>query len=144
MNNMAYLDTSIIGSYYCPETLSHLVGQNIATLAEAAISSMVELEFCSLLALKVRTRELSKPLAQKALAQFHQHISDGYYEIMEITQREYDVARTWLAGFQTPLRTLDALYLACAYTHGTTLWTTDKPLAKAAQILGVNCKLITL
>ena len=141
---MAYLDTSVIGSYYCPETLSCAVGQALATLDEATISFLVELEFCSLLSLKVRTRELPKPLAQKALAQFRQHVSDGYYEVMEITSREYDVARTWLAGFQTPLRTLDALHLACAYVHGTTLWTTDKSLAKAAQILGVNCKLITL
>ncbi|MCL2639568.1 MAG: type II toxin-antitoxin system VapC family toxin [Phycisphaerales bacterium] len=141
---MAYLDTSVIGSYYCPETLSYAVGQAIATLDDVTISFLVELEFCSLLSLKVRTRELPKPFAQKALAQFRQHVSNGYYEVMEITLREYDVARTWLADFQTPLRTLDALHLVCAYAHGTTLWTTDKPLAKAAQILGVNCKLITL
>ena len=139
---MAYLDTSVIGSYYCPETLSHAVGRNIATLNDATISSLVELEFCSLLSLKVRTHELTKPVAQKALAQFRRHVSGGYYEVMEISSREYDMARTWLAGFQTPLRTLDALHLACAYVHGTTLWTTDKSLAKAARILDVNCKLI--
>ncbi|NJL32245.1 MAG: type II toxin-antitoxin system VapC family toxin [Phycisphaerales bacterium] len=139
---MAYLDTSVLGSYYCPETLSAAVNRALAALPAPAISPLVDVEFCSLLALKVRQRELTRAAAQKALAQFRQHLSDGYYQSLEIGAREYDIARTWLAGFNTPLRTLDALHLACAHAHGRTLWTTDKPLAQAAHALGVNHRLL--
>ena len=110
---------------------------------DVAISPLVEVEFCSLLALKLRVRELTKRTALRALTQFHEHLSDGYYEMLDISSREYDIAGTWLSGFNTPLRTLDALHLACAFVHGEVLWTTDKSLAKAAALLSVGCRLIT-
>lgn len=141
---MAYLDTCVLGSFYTPETLSPAVERALADLEDATISNLVDVELCSLMALKVRTRELTKVAAQKALAQFHQHINDGHYEVMDIGPREYDVARAWLSSFSTPLRTADALHLACAFVHGTTIWTTDKLLAQSAKALGVSCKLITL
>jgi predicted nucleic acid-binding protein len=141
---MAYLDTSVLGSYYCPETLSAAVNRALGSLDDAAISPLVEVELCSLLALKVRQRELTRLAAQKVLAQFRQHVSAGYYELLEIGPREYDIARTWISGFHTPLRTLDSLHLACAFVHGTTLWTSDKHLAQSAKILGVNFRFIAL
>ncbi len=139
---MPYLDTSVLGSYYCPEALSEVVGRELASLPDAAISPLVEVELCSLVALKLRTRAMTRPAGQKVLAQFREHLSDGYYEVLDISSREFDLARTWLSGFHTPLRTLDALHLACAFVHGETIWTTDKVLAQAATTLGVGCKLI--
>ena len=139
---MAYLDTSILGSYYCPETLSEVVNRALTALDDARISVLVEVELCSLVALKVRTGEMARPTARKVLAQFREHLSGGYYEILDIGPREYDIALAWLSGFNTPLRTLDALHLACAFVHGQAIWTSDKLLAQAAGILGVDCKLI--
>jgi len=141
---MAYLDTSILGSYYCPEALSDAVNRAIGSLEEAAISPLVEVELCSLAALKVRTGEMTRPAAQRALALFRQHLANGYYEVLEVGPRQFDTARTWLSSFHTSLRTLDALHLACAFVHGKPFWTSDKPLARAAATLGVDCKLITL
>jgi len=63
---------------------------------------------------------------------------------VDIGPRECDTARTWMARFDTSLRTVDALHLACAFAHGQAIWTSDKPLAQAAQVLGVDHKLITL
>lgn len=140
---MAYLDTSILGSYYCPEALSEAVNATLLSLAAPAISPLVEVEFSSLLALKVRCRELSRTSAQSALSQFRQHVSAGRYLFLEMGSQEYDVAQTWLSGFSTALRTLDALHLACAHVHGEPLWTTDKSMAQAAKALGVACRLIT-
>ena len=139
---MAYLDTSILGSCYCPETLSDAVNRALSSLEEAAISPLVDVELCSLVALKVRTRELTWSEARGVLAQFRAHLDGGYFRVLQIGQREYDTARTWLATCRTTLRTLDALHLACAFLHGETLWTTDKSLARAASLLGTQCRLI--
>ncbi len=141
---MAYLDTSILGSYYCPEGLSAAVNRVMGELDDAAISPLVEVEFCSLVALKLRMGEMTRPAAQRALALFRQHLADGYYDVLEIGPREYDTARAWLSSFHTTLRTLDALHLACAFVHGECFWTSDKPLARAAKVLSVDCKLIAL
>jgi len=140
---MAYLDTSILGSYYCPEDLSRVVNRELAGLHDLVISPLVEVEFCSLVALKVRTREMSRAAAHKALGLFRQHLDEGYFQIVDIGPREYDTARAWLSAFNTSLRALDALHLACAFVHGQRLWTTDKPLAHAAQILGVDHLLLS-
>lgn len=140
---MPYLDTSLLGSYYTPEPLSETVTHAIVAADDLMISPMVELELYSLVSLKVRTRELSRPAGQKALAQFRTHLNGGYYGIVEIGPRQYDIARTWMSGFDTPLRTVDALHLACAFVHGQPLWTSDKPLAQAAKTLGVEHRLIT-
>lgn len=140
---MAYLDTSVLGSYYCPESLSTAVSHAISHLDKAIISPLVEVELCSLLSLKVRSREMTPAAAREVLALFNQHVSSGYYEIHEIASREHDFARAWLSGFNTPLRALDALHLACAFAQGHVLWTTDKPLSQSAKALGIKCKLIT-
>ena len=141
---MAYLDTSLLGSYYCPEPLSDVVNRAITSLEDIVISPMVELELYSLVAMKVRMRELTRSAAQKALGQFRMHLSEGIYRIAEIGPAEYDTARTWMARFDTSLRIVDALHLACAFVHGQALWTSDKPLAQAAKVLGVEHVLITL
>jgi predicted nucleic acid-binding protein len=115
----------------------------LESLRDAVISPLVDLELCSLVALKVRTREMTQAAAQRVLAQFREHLSGGYYDVFDIGPREYDTARTWLSGRRTALRPLDALHLACAFGHGQTIWTTDRPLARAAGLLGVECTLIT-
>lgn len=141
---MPYLDTSVIGAYYCPEPLSHLIDQAYRGLRNALISPLVELEFCSLLSLKVRTHELDRRSAHQALAKFRLHLADGLYTIIEIGSREHDIARTWVSGFSTALRTLDALHLACAFVNRQPIWTSDKYLAQAAEGLGVDYQLFLL
>lgn len=140
---MPYLDTSLLGSYYCPEPLSEVVTEAITAEDDWVISPMVEIEFYSLVALKVRMRELTQAAGQKVLTQFRVHLSGGFYGIVELGPRQYDIARTWLGSFETALRTVDALHLACAVVHGQPLWTTDKPLAQAARNLGVAHRLLT-
>jgi predicted nucleic acid-binding protein len=140
---VAYLDTSVLGSYYCPETASRAVNRFMASLEQAVISPLVELEFCSLLALKVRVKNLTPAAAQRVLAQFRLHRAENRYSVLEIGPREYDLAATWLCGFHTNLRTLDALHLATAFASRQEMWTTDKLLAGAANELGVPCRLIS-
>lgn len=95
------------------------------------------------MALKIRTGHLPQSDARKVLALFRQHLAEGLYQILDLTPRDFDTARTWLSTFHTSLRSLDALHLACAFNNGQILWTSDKPLAQAASTLGVNCQLFT-
>jgi len=51
---MAYLDTSILAAYYCPEPLSDLVEKLIVQLDEPAVSHLTEVELASALSKKIR------------------------------------------------------------------------------------------
>ena len=139
---MPYLDTSILGSFYCPEALSAVVDRTITGRRDLVISPLVELELCSLLSLKVRTHELSRAEATATLGQYRIHVADGQYQFVEIGHREHELARDWLSGFALALRTLDALHLAAAFANAQELFTTDKGLAASAKELGVPCRLL--
>lgn len=139
---MAYLDTSILGAYYCPETLSAVANAAIATVTDAVISPLVEVEFCSVLSLKVRSAAMDRTDASTVLAQFRVHLGDGLYRLVETGPREFALARGWLERFDTPLRTLDALHLATAFAHHQEILTSDKLLHQAAQQVGVKCRLV--
>jgi uncharacterized protein len=139
---MAYLDTSVLGSYFCPESLSSVVGRQLESLADPVISPLVEVEFYSLLARKARAKELDRESAGAILGEFMVQIAGDYYGFVEIGSREYRLAGDWLRGFNTGLRTVDALHLAAAFANRQTLFTTDKALAAAARSLRVPCELI--
>jgi predicted nucleic acid-binding protein len=44
---MAYIDTSVLVAYYCPEPLSRAAEKSIRSAASPAISPLVEVELCS-------------------------------------------------------------------------------------------------
>ncbi len=139
---MHYLDTSVLAAYYCPEALSGKVQKVVSTLGGPTISPLVELELHSALSLKVRARELDVTTAQRILAMFQVHLSDGRYAMVPIGAREYALSRQWLAGFNSPLRTLDALHMAAAFAGNLTLVSADKALIRCAAQFGVRHQLI--
>ena len=55
----------------------------------------------------------------------------------------YQLAREWISRFQTPLRTLDALHLACASSNELCLVTADDGLAESAEALGLEWRLLS-
>ncbi len=139
---MAYLDTSVLAAYYCPEELSRRVQQMLQKMRTPAISPLVEVEFASALSMKVRTGQLDSASANKVLSQFQVHVSGAYYEMLPIHLREYTLARDWISRFTTRLRTLDALHLAVAFSHGQVLLTADKALASSGKSLGIKVQMI--
>ncbi|MBI5725925.1 MAG: type II toxin-antitoxin system VapC family toxin [Planctomycetes bacterium] len=139
---MTYLDTSVLAAYYCPEKLSNSVEKALHKVRQPTISQLVELELCSALAIKIRTGQFDAPSAGIVLGRFRVHVADGRYRFVEIASREYDIARDWLARFDTLLRAPDALHLAAAFANGLELLTADHGLAESAGRLGVKCKLI--
>jgi predicted nucleic acid-binding protein len=139
---MAYIDTSLLAAFYCPEPLSRTVQQRLSKLDKVVISPLVELELYSAVAAKVRARELTASSAGRVLDMFRKHLADGLYDLVPIEIPEYDMARDWIGRFTTPLRAPDALHLAAAFDHDLTLLTADKAMASAARHLGVSCELI--
>lgn len=111
---------------------------------QPVISSLVGLEFASVLARKVRMRELSTADARAAMTQLRDHEQAGLYRVVQVDEAHYARARRWIEGFRTPLRTLDALHLAVAARLGCALLTADVQLARAARSLHVRRRLLSL
>jgi len=140
---MAYIDTSVLVACYCPEPLSDKAARTLRKTGGTAISSLVEVEFYSAVATKVRCHELDIEAARRLISLLRQHVSDHRYDVVSIGPREYALARDWLGQFSSSLRAPDALHLAAASNNDLALVTADKDLAQAAKAFGVKRKLIT-
>ena len=139
---MIYVDTSVLAAYYCPEPLSGQAQRALAQANERAISSLVELEFVSAIARKVRTREMRRGDARRILAAFQSHLEQGIYTRLAVESAHFAKARDWLTTLAIPLQTLDALHVAMAAMKGCPLLTADAALAKACAKVGVTALLI--
>jgi predicted nucleic acid-binding protein len=137
-----YIDTSLVVPYYCPEALSEAAERTLRGDPNPAVSDLVEVEFFSALARKVRARELSAADATRTAGQFLGHLQTGLYTRIAVQRRHYEAARGWLGRFTLPLRTLDALHLALADMAGLRLATADQDLSRSARSLGVAATLI--
>ena len=129
----AYIDTSVLGAYYCPEALSSAVEEALRQIEAPVISMLSELEFCSLIATKRRLKELNARQSRRILDLFGNHVSEGFYRRMSLTGEHYLKARQLIGSTQSPLHTLDALHLAAALAEELPLLTADKGLAAAAK-----------
>lgn len=128
-----YLDTSVLAAYYLPEPLSERAERILRRGGTPAISPLVELEFASVLARKIRARELAPSAARAAIEEFRAHQEAGLYRKIEIGAAHYEQARRWVEAFSPPLRSLDALHLAVAAGDAAALLTADAQLARAAR-----------
>jgi predicted nucleic acid-binding protein len=137
-----YIDTSLLVPYYCPEPLSRAAERTIRGDPRAAVSDLVEVEFFSALARKTRERDMSTADATRAGERFVDHLQAGLYARLPVQRQHYEAARTWLARFTLPLRTLDALHLALADLEGLRLATADEDLSRSAKRLGIAVTLL--
>ena len=138
----AFLDTSILASYYCPEPRSKNVQQVLGRVEDPTLSPLVEIEFYCVIARKVRADQMDAPSAHRILAEFKRHLSESRYHIIPIQAGEYTLAGEWIEDFTSSLRSVDALHLAAASNNNLTLLTADKILAGAARHFGVKRQLI--
>lgn len=106
---MAYLDTSVLAAYYCPEQLSDAVGRVLGDITTPTISPLVEIELCSALSLKVRTRELDVSSARVIISRFQADITSSLYELIDVGPRE----------FQLGAKLVEQFFLAVADTRCT-------------------------
>ena len=139
---MAYLDTSVLVAYYCPEPLSTVAEKVILKARQPAVSALTEVELVSALARKIRGRELSREHANHVLTEFQSHLNQFLFKRIPVERAHYSVAFTWLAQFAVPLRTLDALHLAVAADNHLEVITADRQLSQSARKLGVRTRLL--
>jgi predicted nucleic acid-binding protein len=137
-----YIDTSLLVSYYCPEALSRAAERTLRGDPRPAVSDLVEVEFFSALAGKVRVRAMSAADATRTCERFLDHLRTGFYVRIAVQRRHYEAARSWLAQFTSPLWALDALHLALADGEGLRLATADRNLSRSARRLGVAVTLV--
>ena len=129
----AYIDTSVLGAYYCPEYLSAAAEAALRQIKHPVISLLSEVEFCSLLSRKRRLKELTERQMGAVLNLFGIHVAEGFYRRVALTTEHFLSARKLVASTQSSLRTLDGLHLAAALAENLPLVTADQDLAKAAK-----------
>ncbi|MDY6823459.1 MAG: type II toxin-antitoxin system VapC family toxin [Thermodesulfobacteriota bacterium] len=139
---MVYVDTSVLVAYYCPEELSQQAQAVLLSQAKPALSVLTEVELTSAVARKVRMNELDSAAGQRVLAKFGSHVAAGLFEVMAVENHHWQLAKSWIGLFATPLRTLDALHLAMAADAALELVTSDKSFFQSAEMLGVAARLL--
>jgi predicted nucleic acid-binding protein len=135
---MAYVDTSVLIAYYCPEPLSQEAEAFLTTNVQPTISALTEIELFSAVSKKVRTKEMKRNDAGRVVARFLADIDNGYYSYLPVEATHYRLARDWVGMFSLPLRTLDALHLAISSSEGLEIVTTDPGLFKSAKALSLK------
>jgi uncharacterized protein len=128
-----YVDTSVLGAYYCPEPLSGTAENALRKIRGPVISSLSEVEFCSLISRKRRIKELSERQATEILDLFDSHVAEGFYRRISLSAEHFRKARQLISAGDHGLRTLDALHLAAAVAESLTMLTADGVLAKTAK-----------
>jgi predicted nucleic acid-binding protein len=141
---MAYVDTSVLVAYYCPEPLSETAERLLRRMRQPSVSALTEVEFASALARKVREKGLTGEEARLVLHTFVVHLGRGLLTRIPVHREHYTVAFNWLTQFSLPLRTLDALHLAIAAASDLELITADRKLSQSARKLGVRHRLLVL
>ena len=131
-------------AYYCPEPLSRAAQRFLRRAQDPTVSDLVEVEFFSALARKVRGGQITRDDAQRITGLFVTHLESGGFARMPLERSTYHTARAWLEGLAVPVRTLDALHLAVAATHEMTIATSDAALAASAAALGIRAHRIGL
>ena len=141
---MIYLDTSVIAPFYWAEALSDTVEELLRTETERGLSQLVEVELFSALSRRVRMKEISQEDARAIATRFQTHLDNDFYTRILLESVHYRLARDWIGRFDTSLRTLDALHLACASCNSLCLMTADDALAQSAEALGVEVQLLAI
>ena len=138
----AYIDTSVLGAYYCPELLSEAAESALVGVRTPCISTLTEVEFASLIARKRRLRELTDRQATEVFDLFGQHVAAGQYRRLALDTGHFLRARDLIAAPRSSLHTLDALHLAVALMIDVPLLTADQLLARAARRHGATAILV--
>lgn len=137
---MHYLDTSVLTAYYSPEERSARIQKLLSRIEGPTISPLVEVEFCCAIARKVRSADMEASTALRIFSLMRLHLAEPRLHVVPIGTAHYNLARDWIAQLASPLRVLDALHLAVAFSNNLVLVTADKRLADSAGRFGVKYK----
>lgn len=116
-----FLDTSALVKRYHQEVGTDIIDEIFGEEGKVLfISDLSIIEFHSAIALKVRTREISRDAFFHLIGLFSNELDMGLYQIKRIDEEEKQEAVKLLTnyGFDYALRTLDSLQLAAMESVG--------------------------
>lgn len=140
---MLYFDTSFLAPLVLPESTSARITAFVRRLPviELAVSHWTKIEFSSLIARKVRTRELTADGAARADARF-EILAGNSFVVLLPDADDFGLAKRYLGKFETGLRAGDALHLAIAANrHARAIYSLDKKLLLAGKILDLPVRM---
>lgn len=106
------------------------------------IGALVELEFFAAVSLRVRIGDIAREEAEAVSILFKSHLQDGLYSRRSLDAGHFRLARDYIARFDLPLKSPDALHLALCAAEDLTLFTADRQLARNAEVLDVRAELV--
>jgi predicted nucleic acid-binding protein len=136
---MLYFDTSFLVPLILPEATSDRVAAFIgkAPNDELAVSHWTRVEFSSLLAREVRMGGLDARAAAQADARFEAMVDESF-AVLTPNAPDFDLAKDYLARFETGLRAGDAFHLAIAANRrAEAILSLDKAMIRAGELLGL-------
>jgi uncharacterized protein len=132
----AYLDASVIVALLTVDLLSSRADTFLRTHTPVLIvSDFAAAEFASVIARRVRTRELSARDARQSFLHLDSWVARAAQRA-QTSSADIRTAETFLRRLDVTLRTPDAINLAIAQRVGATLVTFDAKMAAAARTLG--------
>ncbi len=133
-----YLDVNVIVALFAVDPLNERTDRALRSVRDTlVVSDLACTEFSSVIARRVRTRDLRTDEAQTAFANFDLWCASQTQRV-EIEGADVAHATALVRRFDVALRTPDALHIAIAERTGCTLLTFDRAMAKAARGLGIE------
>lgn len=136
---MLYVDTCVLVAALTneAETARMQTWLEEQAAGQVGISEWVATEFSAALSIKVRATQINPVDRSEAIAAFSRFVGRSFV-VLPILASAFRVAARVADQFALGLRAGDALHLAVAANHGSTVVTLDKRLATAATALGVS------
>lgn len=133
-----YLDTSVIINLLMPEPLSERAEAFAkANPTDLLVSDFAGAEFSSVIARRVRSREMTETEGHSALVDFDAWSRRATLRVA-INPDDLVQVTMYLRRFDLPLKTPDAVHIAITSRTNAGLATFDRQMASAARTLGLS------
>jgi uncharacterized protein len=133
-----YLDASVVVALLTKDVFTSRAESYIRANAPIlVVSDFAAAEFASVVARRLRVREITEPIARVVFAEFDAWVIRST-EPADTTTADVIAAAGALRRLDLPLRTADAVNIAIARRMGATLMTFDEKMAASAKALGVG------
>jgi uncharacterized protein len=133
-----YLDASVLIPLFTLDPFNEKADRALDVIDDVvAVSEFARTEFSSVIAARVRMRDLRPDDARSAYTNFDDWCAQ-HTEHVEITNADIEVATVFVRRLDISLRAPDALHLAVSRRIGAGLLTFDRAMASAARALGIR------